>query len=511
MLRSSMVVGFFSLLGSLTGILVDTSIAAKLGLSKSSDTFYVAFTVPYVITSLISATGQFSLVPFFSTLDARHSAQELWRGFSYAINVVFLGSSAIAVAGAALAPWVARGIAPGLTAPQISLASELAQWLFLVIIPAGLAETFRSFLFSQRRFAVAASANLFRNATVIVSILLTFDRYGIYSIVLGYLAGHLLQLAILGVQTLVSFPVRYSITLVGTGEAVRKLHGAGAAQLGGAAGWQALQIVERIIASFLPAGSLTALNYGLKIIATIAELLAGSVGTASLPVLSRAVARQAADEERQVFQHALEIGMLLVSPVMIFCLTLPCPIIRLVFQHGNFTAAATALMSTVFLYYSLSLLPFSFVRVLTFYLFGHQEAKAFLRLSALLYSLNVAFDLVYVGLLRVGAIGIPLGLLTSLVLTSGLAFKRDLAGFRRAFDKSLGLFGAKTFAAGGLTALAVAGLRLWVRSPLTTAQDFLFLVELCGAGSLVFFGTLAALGVVRVSNLARLGHLPEDS
>jgi hypothetical protein len=62
-----------------------------------------------------------------------------------------------------------------------------------------------------------------------------------------------------------------------------------------------------------------------------------------------------------------------------------------------------------------------------------------------------------------------------------------------------------------LTALAVAGLRLWARSPLTTAQDFLFLMELCGAGSLVFFGTLAALGVVRVSNLARLGQLPEDS
>src|SRR5215471_5418673 len=100
LLRSSMVVGFFSFLGSLTGILVETSIAAKLGLSKSSDTFYVAFTVPYIITNLISATGQFSLVPFFSTLDARHSAEDLWRGFSYAINVVFLGSSALACLGA---------------------------------------------------------------------------------------------------------------------------------------------------------------------------------------------------------------------------------------------------------------------------------------------------------------------------------------------------------------------------------------------------------------------------
>ena len=80
--QSSLVVGFFSLLGGLTGILVDTSIAAQLGLSRSSDTFYVAITVPYIITNLISATGQFSLVPFFAALEARHAAEDLWRGFS---------------------------------------------------------------------------------------------------------------------------------------------------------------------------------------------------------------------------------------------------------------------------------------------------------------------------------------------------------------------------------------------------------------------------------------------
>src|SRR5690349_20683186 len=86
-MRSSLVVGSFALLGGLTGILVETSIAAKLGLSKSSDTFYVAFTVPNILTNLLSATGQFSLVPFFASFEARGSAEPLWRGFSYAVNL----------------------------------------------------------------------------------------------------------------------------------------------------------------------------------------------------------------------------------------------------------------------------------------------------------------------------------------------------------------------------------------------------------------------------------------
>lgn len=504
-----MTVGFFALLGSVTGILVDTSIAAKLGLSKSSDTFYVAYTIPYVITSLISATGQFSLVPFFSTLEARHSAAELWRGFSYAINLVFLGASAIATLGAATAPWLVRGIAPGLAAAQIVRASELAQWLFLVIIPAGLAEVFRSFLFSQRRYALPASAGLFRNAAVIAGIFLTFNRYGMDSIVLGYFAGYALQLAILGAETLISFPVRYSLTLAGTGEAVRRLHGAGAAQLGGAAAWQVLLIAERIIASFLPAGSLTALNYGLKIIGTMAELLAGSVGTASLPVLSRAVAREAPDEERHVFQHALELGMIVVSPVAIFCLLLPAPIIRLVFQHGNFTAGSTSLMSTVFFYYSLSLALYCCVRILTFYFFARHQAGLYLRLASWQYGLNLAFDLLYVAGLRLGVKGIPLALLTSLVIIVAWVFYRDLAGFRRAFDRSLGTFGAKISAGCALSALAVWGLRAWVRAPQGGGENLIYLVELCSAGSLAFLAALAALRAVPVSDLKALWQRPE--
>src|SRR2546428_222938 len=79
LMRSSVVVGSFSLLGSSTGIPVETSIAAQLGLSKSSDSFYAAFTVPYIICNLLSATGQFSLVPFFTTLETRHSDPAVWR------------------------------------------------------------------------------------------------------------------------------------------------------------------------------------------------------------------------------------------------------------------------------------------------------------------------------------------------------------------------------------------------------------------------------------------------
>ncbi|HVB28941.1 MAG TPA: lipid II flippase MurJ [Terriglobia bacterium] len=508
MVRSSMVVGVFSSLGSLTGILVEISIAANLGLSKASDTFYVAFTVPYIITNLISATGQFSLVPFFSSLEAQHPEEEVWRGFSYVANIVFLGLGALAVLGALTAPWLVRGIAPGFTADQAQLATRLARWLFIIIVPAGVAEIVRSFLFSRHRFAIPASANFFRNATVVLSVLLGFRRYHYYSIIFGYLAGYLVQFAVLGGQLLIAFPARYSVSFRGSGEAFRNLHGAGLAQMATALSWQGVVIVERIIASFLPPGTITALAYGIKIMSTIAEVFAGSAGTAALPRLSRAVARQAVAEVRSALRDTLEISLAMVAPFMVFCLMLDRNIIRLVFERGRFTPEAASLMTMVFFYYCLSLLPYAAMRLMNFYLFARNEASSFFRLAVFQYALNIVFDLFYVGILHLGPKGIPLGMLTAVVFACGLAWRRDLGRLRDVFDPPLGRFALKVGLGSGLATLAIWGLRLGMAAPKTGLGNFVYLCIACGAGSAVYLLALMASGTWSLSQLRWLWQRP---
>jgi putative peptidoglycan lipid II flippase len=504
LLWGSAVVGFFSLLSAISGILVETSIAAQLGLSRNSDSFYVAFTIPYIITNLLSATSQFSLVPFFATLDPHDSPEGLGRGVSYVVNLVFLGLGLFAAAGAGGAHWLMRGIAPGFTRPQIELATQLSRWLFLVIVPAGIAETFRSFLLSRHSFVLSSAAGFIRNVVVIAVILWRFDRYGPFSIVLGYLAGYLLQTLVLGVQIAVSFPVRYSLTLTGSGEAFRRLHGAGTAQVGGALAWQVVVLAERMIASFLPAGTLTAVSYGSKILYTMVELLAGSVGTAAMPRLARAALNKGHEEERRTFRDVSEISLFLTSPAVVFSLMLAHNIIRLMFERGHFTPAATGLMSRVFFYYCLSLFPLSFIRLLTFYLFARGEGGAFLRLSILLYSLNLGFDLFYVGVLRLGARGIPLGLLVAALLVFALSIQRNLGDLRQALGWAEVRLASKNLLGAFVAALAVGALRFWIAPPHSGFQDFIYLCELCGTGSVAYLAALAALRVLPVAQEMRM-------
>lgn len=490
MLRSSVIVAFFNLLGGLTGILVETSIAANLGLSIRSDTFYVAYTIPYIITNLLTATGQFSLVPFFASLDSGKGQNELWHGFSYVTNIIFLGLGAIALVGVVASPWIVHGIAPGFTHQEVAIATQLTRWLFLIIVPAGIGEVLRSFLLSRHYFALSTASGFIRNVASILVILFGFRRFGAYSIVAGYMGGYLLQLLILGIPIIVIFPVRYSLTLTASGQSFRDLRGAGTAQLTAAVAWQGVVVVERIIASFLPVGTLTALNYGFKIQGSLAELLGGSVGTAALPALSRAVARKDHDEERETFRETLRISLVLLSPMAVFCLLLNHSIIRLFFQRGNFTPEATRLMAMVLLYYSLSLLPYAFIRILSFHMFARHEAGIYLRLALFLYALNIGFDLLYTAVFRFGAKGIPLGLLSSTVVTVWATYNRDLCDLRDVLDRSLGQFSNKVFLAALLCALVVLAMRLEIPGPASGLGDFGYLCLLCGAGSLAFFAAL---------------------
>ncbi|MGH9343748.1 MAG: murein biosynthesis integral membrane protein MurJ [Terriglobia bacterium] len=504
LLRRSMLVGFFSFAGSATGILVDVSIAAHLGLSRGSDTFYVALTIPYIIANLITATGQFTLVPFFSSFDTDERRSQLWHGFSYALNLVAAGLVLIAALGAAFAPWIIRGIAPGLMRGQSMMSAQLARWLFLMIVPAGAAEVFRSFLFSQHRFALSSAAGFFRNVSIIAFIWFGFHRYGDYSIVMGYGVGYCAQLCILGGQVAWSFPVRYRVTLRGAGKPFRQLHGAGAAQILAASGSQAMVIVERVVASFLPPGTITALNYGLKIISTLSELVAGSIGTSILPALSRAVARQAEAEERKIVQNAVEIALALVSLVAACCLALPGPIMQLLFQRGSFSPEATARMALIFFCYSLCLLPLSGLRLLNFYLFARHEMKSFLYLGALYTGLACGLYVLFVVVFHLGAKGVPLGLLAAMILTGAAAYGWNLAGVQRIFDRSLAVLAGKDLAALVIAGLAMRRLSLLVHAPRGIPELVLFLCVVCGIGCMIFLAIALALKAVSIAQMRQV-------
>jgi hypothetical protein len=115
----------------------------------------------------------------------------------------------------------------------------------------------------------------------------------------------------------------------------------------------------------------------------------------------------------------------------------------------------------------------------------------------------LGFDLFYVGVLRLGAKGIPLGLLVASIIVCALSIHRNLGDLRQALGREEVRVASKNLLGAVLTALAIWTLRLWVAPPPSGFRNFVYLCELCGAGSVAYLAALAALRALPVRAVSR--------
>ena len=118
-------------------------------------------------------------------------------------------------------------------------------------------------------------------------------------------------------------------------------------------------IVDRMFASGLPVGSISALNYAGKVNGMIVSIVAASISTVALPALSRAAANKDLARLRGTMLLAIRGMNLIIIPMTVGMLVLCRPLVQLLFERGAFDAHATSLTATALLYLSLGLFAYA--------------------------------------------------------------------------------------------------------------------------------------------------------
>src|SRR5690606_25839934 len=112
---------------------------------------------------------------------------------------------------------------------------------------------------------------------------------------------------------------------------------------------------DMIIGSLLPRGSISYLYYADRLNQLPLGVIGIAVGTALLPMLSRAMSGGRQEEARNLFNRALEISLFLALPAAVGLFAIAPPIILTLFRHGAFDFKAAEATSLVLTAYSLGL------------------------------------------------------------------------------------------------------------------------------------------------------------
>jgi putative peptidoglycan lipid II flippase len=377
MIRAFLTVSTGTLASRLLGFVRDSMIAALLGAGPVADAFLVAFQLVNVVRRLLTEGAlNAALVPAWLRL---REAEGATAAAVFAGSVLGTVSAALVAAAALiglLMPFVITALAPGFAGhPTLQLAVDDARLMLPYLAFAGPVTVMMALLNAQGRFALTAfSPLLFNLALIAVMIALLGWRRDAAAAALIVAAtvgiAGLLQLLILVSRSgSVVGPPRISFD-----RPMRGFFGQAIPGMIASAGPQLLMVGGAVIASSSPS-AVSWLYFANRLVELPLGMVGVAMGTVLVPELTRSLRGDDAIAVAHAESRGLELAVGLALPATLGLIALSLPIVRMLFEHGVFTAADTAATAQALLFLSLGLPAHVLVKALSPAFFARDDTR----------------------------------------------------------------------------------------------------------------------------------------
>ena len=497
-------IGGWTVLSRITGLMREMLIARYLGAGLVADSFFVAFRFPNLFRSLF-AEGAFNaaFVPLFAgKLEAE--GREAAHLFAEQCMAVLGWSVLLFVAVMEMImPWGMLVLAPGFddVPGKMALATELSRITFPYLLFISLVSLQSGVLNSLGRFAAAAGTPVLLNLTsmAVLVALVPYTETAGHAMAWGVFASGVVQFLWLVYSVrkagMVLRPVRPRLSPEVSLMLRRVVPGAL-----GAGVYQVNLVINTIIASQVANGAVSYLNYADRVNQLPLGVVGIAIGTALLPLLSRQLRAGEAAAAIDSQNRAMELGLLLTIPAAVALMTIPHPVIAVLFEHGSFGPADTVAVSQALRAFALGLPAYVLVKVLTPGFFARQDTRTPVKVALTCMLVNVALNLALMGPLK----HVGMALSTALAAWLNVGILAVLLGRRGFFAMDDRLRGRvpRILAASLLMAFA-----LWGGSQLLSgwlddkAWRLAGLALLIGAGGVAYGGGVFLCGATHLGEL----------
>ena len=468
LLRSSAIVGSATMLSRVLGLVRDVVLANVIGANGNADAFFVAFKIPNFLRRLF-AEGAFSqaFVPVLA--DTREkgglvAVRELVDRVAGVLGGTLLLLTVVTVLAS---PLVATLFAPGfLRDPdKLALTGDLIKLTFPYLLLISLTGFAGAILNSYQRFAVPALTPVLLNLCLIAAALWLTPRFEepAFALALGVLIAGFAQL-------LFQVPALAGIDLVPRPrwapghEGVRRILVLMVPALFGVSVSQINLLLDTVLASLLPTGSVSWLYYSDRLTELPLGVFAIAIATVILPALSGQRAKADDPAFANTLSWAIRSVLLIAVPATVALAFLAEELMVTLFQYGAFAPQDRVMAAVSLQAYAMGLGAFMLVKVLAPGFYAREDMKTPVRIGIIAMGtnmvLNVAFVLPLMWWFNIGHAGLALATSVSAWLNALLLYR----GLRR--ERVLSTSG---FPAVWLLRIAAAtllmALVLWVYTP----------------------------------------------
>jgi putative peptidoglycan lipid II flippase len=394
--------GGLTLVSRITGFLRDMLLANLLGASALADAFVVAFKLPNLFRSLF-AEGAFTsaFVPLFSQKMVADGKKKSIFFAAQAISILVVIVGLFVVLFEIFMPYVVDVLAPGFykDAGKTEVAVELCRITFPFLLFISIVSFQGGILNSFEKFAAPAAAPIILNLTMIFSafVLVPFMPTAAHGIAVGItLAGvfEMLWLHVFLRKIDVRIHPYIHIAKIMKNPEIRTLFKRIAPGVVGAGIYQINMAVDTILVTMVGTGAVSWLYYANRLQQLPLGVVGAAISVALLPILSKYLKAGDLQNARDTQDKAVEYGLLLSFPAAVLLIVLAEPIVKLLFQHGEFYASDAKMTSMAVIAYSVGLPFYVMTKALMPNFFARGDTVTPVKYSAVVFVTNLTFNLI---------------------------------------------------------------------------------------------------------------------
>src|SRR5437762_3516419 len=380
--RATGVVGIAILSSRVLGLIRETVFAGLFGAGKNLDAFLMAFRLPNLLRDLF-AEGALStaFITTFSRKIATEGDESAWRLGNKVATLAAVFMSAITLLGIIFAPQIIHLMAGNWPAHKIATTILLTRIMWPFILLVSLAALAMGMLNAKHIFGAPAMASSYFNlgsiiGGVVIGYLLDphFGTRSLIGLSVGTLIGGMWQLSA-QFPSLRRIGYKYRADFQWRDQGLRAVLTLMAPAIIAASAVQVNVLINSGFAASLGNGPVSWLNIAFRLMQLPLGIFGVAIGTVTLPLVSKSAAVGNIDEFRSILASGMRLAFLLTIPSAIGLAMLASPIISVIYQHGRFTAGMTKETAGALQFYSIGLVAYSALKVLTpaFYAIGKRN------------------------------------------------------------------------------------------------------------------------------------------
>lgn len=427
--KAASVVMLAILVSRILGFLRERAVAEVFGRTATTDVFFAAFALPDLMYQLLVGGALSSaFIPVFTQYLARDEEEEAWYVASVFLNITVIALVAVMILGVIFTPSLAPLVGIGFSGEQRELLILLMRITFPAVFFTALSGLSMGVLNSYQRFTLPALGPIVYNLGQILGAYVLGPLMGILGMAVGTIIGAMGSFSIQFPEVYQRGNKYYRPVLDFKHPGIRRM---GQLMLPAIIGLSIAQInliVSQNLASTLETGSIVALRLANRLINFPLGIFAMGISTAIFPTLSRLTAREEWEEFSRTLFFGLRVVFFITIPSAIGMASLRIPIVRLLFESGEFTALDTQATAFALLFYVPGLFAQAAIQVTTRGYYSLQDTVTPVKIGFVSVIVNFLLSLAFLRWTSLGAGGLALAFslssLINMVLALGILNKK---------------------------------------------------------------------------------------